>query len=166
MKLPISTIARWTARIVGTLILPLIVALAICEGVPNPFALSIRETLLFIALVTMIVGQIAAWKWEGIGGLLILSGFAFFAVVDGRIPFNIVFGPWLLTGLLYLACGWRKSRAASLSSPSQSTAFGSSRLRADVRGGLMDLGCGEKSKSPRVSWLHVTPPMVNRIQLS
>jgi len=67
-------------------------------------------------MLMMIIGQIAAWKWEGIGGLLILSGFVFFSIVNHRISINIVFGPWLLTGLLYLACGWMKNKVAGSSS--------------------------------------------------
>ncbi len=110
MNLPISTIARWTARINGALILALILALAIGEGVPNPLHGSIRENLLTVAMLTMIVGQIVAWKWERIGGLLVLGAFVLFAVVNHRVPLNIVFVPWLLTGLLYLACGWRRAR--------------------------------------------------------
>ena len=56
------------------------------------------------AILTMMVGLVVAWKWEGIGGVLILGGFAFLSIVNHRISINIVFGPWLLTGLIYLAC--------------------------------------------------------------
>jgi len=104
MKLPIPTVARWTARIVGTLILALILALAIGEGVhPVQMFESLRVGLLTVAMLTMIVGQIAAWKLEFVGGSLILGSYILFAVVIHGVPFNIVFGPWLLTGLLYLA---------------------------------------------------------------
>jgi len=111
--------ARWTARTIGTLLLLLIAIFAMGEGMPNPLSLSIRELLLFAAILSMIVGQIAAWKWEGIGGVLILGGFAFFCIVNHGIPLNIVFGPWLLTGLIYLGC-WcmKRSAANSTSSPS------------------------------------------------
>ena len=51
--------------------------------------------LLFVAMLTMVAGLIAAWKWERIGGLLILGGLAFFAVVNHGIRFNVVFGPML-----------------------------------------------------------------------
>jgi len=112
-ELPVLTVARWTARILGTLLLLLIAVFAIGEGLPNPLILSQREILLFIAMLTMIVGQIAAWKWEGIGGLLIVGGFAFFSIVNHRISINIVFGPWLVMGLIYFGCGWIKRRAAS-----------------------------------------------------
>jgi hypothetical protein len=100
-------VARWTARIGGSLILALIVVLAIGEGVPNPLRLPIREQLLSIALLTMIVGLIVGWKWEGVGGLLILGGFAFFAVVNRGVKLNVVFAPMLAVGLIYLGCGWR-----------------------------------------------------------
>jgi len=112
------TTVRWTARIIGTLLLLLIAVFAIGEGLPNPLILSPREILLFAAIAMMLVGLIVAWKWEGIGGLLILGGYIFFAVVNHGAPFNIVFGPWLLTGLLYLACGLMKSKAARPSSRS------------------------------------------------
>ena len=114
--LPILTVARWTARVIGTLLLLLIAVFAIGEGMPNPLTLNSRENLLSVALLTMIVGQIAAFKWEGIGGLLILSGFVFFSVVNHRISINIVFGPWLLTGMIFLGCWWMKRKSAGASS--------------------------------------------------
>jgi hypothetical protein len=109
-----ATILRWTARILGTLLLVLIAAFAIGEGVPNPLHGSVAENLLTAAFLAMIVGQIAAWKWEGIGGLLIVGSLALFAVVSHGVPLNVIFGPWLLTGLLHLACwvlGGRSGRA-------------------------------------------------------
>ena len=38
----------------------------------------IQVNLLFAAMLTMMVGLVIAWKWEGIGGLLIPGGLAFF----------------------------------------------------------------------------------------
>ncbi len=105
----ILTVARWTARLLGTAILVLIVAFAIGEGLPNPLAQPLAVNLLFAAMLTMMVGLVLAWKWEGIGGLLILGGLAFFAIVNHGVPLNIIFVPWLLTGLLYLGCGWMKA---------------------------------------------------------
>jgi hypothetical protein len=107
-----ATILRWIARILGTLLLITIAAFAIGEGVPNPLHGSTAENLLTTAFLTMIVGQIAAWKWEGIGGLLIMGGFGLFAIVNHGVPLNVVFGPWLVTGLLYLACWWLKGKKA------------------------------------------------------
>ena len=71
----IVTVLRWTARILGVALLLLVAAFAIGEGVPNPLAMSVRESLLTLGLLTMLVGQVLAWKSEGIGGLLIVGGF-------------------------------------------------------------------------------------------
>ena len=103
----ILTMLRWTARVVGIALLILIATFAVGEGVPNPLAMSVLENLLTIGILTMLVGQLLAWKWEGLGGLLIVGGFALFAIVNHGISFNIVFGPWLATGLMYLICWWR-----------------------------------------------------------
>jgi hypothetical protein len=59
----------------------------------------------------MIVGQIIAWKGEGIRGLLILDGFALFTIVNHSVSLSEVFGPWLAAGLLYLLCWWKTSKA-------------------------------------------------------
>lgn len=48
--------------------------------------------VLFAAMLTMLVGLGIAWKWEGIGGLLILGGLALFAVANHGVNLNLVFG--------------------------------------------------------------------------
>jgi hypothetical protein len=101
------TVVRWIARVVGIALLGLIVVIAIGEGVPNPLRMSFQENLLGIGILAMLIGQIVAWRWEGIGSLLILGGFALFVTVNHGVRLNVVFGPWLVTGLLYLVCWWR-----------------------------------------------------------
>ena len=114
---------RWTARIVGTAILALVVAIAIGEGLPNPVGQSLDVNLLSVAMLTMMVGLIVAWKWEGVGGLLILSGWAFFAVVNHGVRFNVVFGPLLVTGIMYVVCWWA-SRSPTLPRTGSASASG------------------------------------------
>ena len=46
-------------------------------------------------MLTMIVGPIVAGKWESVGGILLVGGFAFLTVVNDGIPFNAVFTPML-----------------------------------------------------------------------
>jgi hypothetical protein len=41
---------------------------------------------------TILVGLHVAWKWEGVGGLLILGGFAFFAIVKTKCPVRRILG--------------------------------------------------------------------------
>ena len=106
----IITVLRWTARAIGTALLGLIAVFAVGEGVPNPLHESFRENLLGVGILTMLIGQVVAWKREGIGSLLILGGFVLFSIVNPGIRLNpslVVVGPWLVTGLLYLICWWR-----------------------------------------------------------
>ncbi len=98
-------VLRWTARILGFLVLLLIAAFAVGEGVPNPLAQPPTVNLLFAAFLTMVVGLLVAWKWESTGGILILGGLGLFAVVNHGFRFNLVFGPILAVGLLHLLCG-------------------------------------------------------------
>lgn len=106
----ILTVVRWTARAIGIGIVGLIAILAIGEGGPNPFAMSLRENLLGLALLTMTLGLLVGWKWEGAGGILILGGFAWFAIVNGRFQLNALMVVWLGVGVLYLICWWRNRR--------------------------------------------------------
>ena len=50
--------------ILGTAILALIAAFAIAEGLPNSLNQPLDVNLTFVAIVTMIVGLVAAWKWS------------------------------------------------------------------------------------------------------
>lgn len=52
----------------------------------------------------LLIGLVLAWKWEGVGSLLILSALGLFATADEPFLLNIVVAPWLVTGLSYLVC--------------------------------------------------------------
>jgi hypothetical protein len=103
-------VSRWTARTIGIPLFALLVPLAMGDGVPNPLTASRREILFATVVLTMLFGLILAWKWEGIGGLLILGGLVLFATANEAFLLNIVFAPWLITGLLYLVCWVGKPR--------------------------------------------------------
>jgi hypothetical protein len=77
----------------------------------DPLAQLLRAKLLFAAVLTLVVSLIAAWKWEGIGGLFILGGLAFLVILTGDFPPNVIFWPTLVVGLIYLGCGWRRDRS-------------------------------------------------------
>jgi len=103
-------ILRWTARVIGALIVLLIAALAVGEGVPNPLHQPTVVNFSFVALLVMLAGQVTAWWREGTAGALVLGGMAAFAVANHGVKINAVFVPMLLTGVLYLFCGWSARR--------------------------------------------------------
>ena len=112
------TLLRWTARGIGTALLVLFAIIATGEFRPNLLAvlpaIPLRENLLGTALLAMLVGQILAWKWEGIGGVLILGALALFVTVNPGVHINsslLVVGAWVATGLLYSACWWKEPKA-------------------------------------------------------
>lgn len=100
----IVVVSRWTARTISLPPFVLVIVLTLGDGVLNPLAASLRENLFGTVALTLLVGLVLAWKWEGAGGLLILAGLALFAVADHGTLLSIVFAPWPVTGLLHLVC--------------------------------------------------------------
>jgi len=103
-------VSRWTARAIAIPLFALLVLLTMGDGVPNPLTASRRETLFGVVALTMLMGCVLAWRWEGVGGLLILGSLVLFAAADEPFLLNIVLAPWLVMGLLYLVCWMRNGR--------------------------------------------------------
>ena len=58
---------RWTARIVGALLVLMVIAIAIGEGMPNPFTQPFDVQLGFFALALIVLGILVGWRWDGRG---------------------------------------------------------------------------------------------------
>ena len=106
----IATILRWTARILGTLFVSLILVFAVGEGVPHPSMLTARDKLMFLALGVMLTGLVLAWKWAGIGGLLALVGYLLFCGMGGRRTILSPFMAGGVAGCLHLLVWWVSDR--------------------------------------------------------
>ena len=96
---------RWTARILGTLLVLMIVLFAVGEGMPNPFTQPISVQIGFLALALLVIGILGAWRWELAGGTLSLVGWSLFVVAVMHPPrgLNWFVGALALSGLLYVA---------------------------------------------------------------
>jgi len=70
-----AVVGRWTARILGMLMVLLFFTLAFAEGLPAPSDLTTIEKLQFLGMVMLILGLLLAWKSEGFGGLLSVAAF-------------------------------------------------------------------------------------------
>ena len=103
-------VLRWTARAIGIVILLLLVFgnLLKYDGDLPDFLLGIspRESPILMGELIIAIGLIVAWKWEGLGSILILGGAAFLTIVNYGLRAE-VFVPLLLTVLLFLCCWWR-----------------------------------------------------------
>ncbi len=74
----IAALCRWTARVIGTLLVLLIVMIGIGEGMPNPFTQPPAVQVGFLALALLMIGILAGWRWELPGGVISLAGWCLF----------------------------------------------------------------------------------------
>ena len=100
----LATLCRWTARILGILLLSLIVLLAIGEGMPNPLTQPLEVQVGFLALGLLLIGILAGWRWELAGGLMSLAGWFIFVlgVCKPQRGINSFIFALALPGALYL----------------------------------------------------------------
>jgi hypothetical protein len=115
---------RWTARIIG--IPNGLVWLSQVPGIMDHSSIPLPISLQVALLVTPLLGVIIAWRWEQIGGaILIVCALLFWTlpqIAEGRVPM-LTTGDWillpgLLAGTLFLICRSRtkpKGPATSIS---------------------------------------------------
>lgn len=103
-------ILRWFARIVGMLLAAFVFLLAVGEGL-NPAKLTLEESLMMLGFLATWVGFILGWKWEGIGGVLVIAGLAWHCLFEYVFRGTLFLGFWValpaLPGVLFLIYWWR-----------------------------------------------------------
>jgi hypothetical protein len=118
---------RWMARLCAILAVVLIVAMQL---VPDPAtgtfaAPTIEQAILALFMPgLLVVGFILAWRWETLGGALIIASFPLFVlaiwVLQGTwLPVGVVALMWLLLGLpgvLFWLSAWLRNRPNTLDS--------------------------------------------------
>ena len=77
-----ATIFRWTARVLGIVMVGFSLIIAIGEGVPNPFTQSFVIGLGFLALALVLIGILLAWRWELLGASISIVGWVLFVVAE------------------------------------------------------------------------------------
>ena len=101
----LAAVCRWTARIVGTLLVLMCVIIAIGEVMPNPLTQPMSVQVGFLALALIMIGILGGWRWELAGGTLSLVGWSLFVVAVMHPPrgLNWFVAALALPGLLYVA---------------------------------------------------------------
>lgn len=106
---------RYLAHLFNILLIFAVILLALGETFPNSFNLASREFLLTSSLLVILAGLFSAWKWEGIGGILIIVGFLVFIIINSifsdYLKLGISFLLFPLTGLLFLVCCFGESKS-------------------------------------------------------
>jgi hypothetical protein len=103
---PAAVIGRWTARIAGTLMALFFLAFFVGEGFPNIFRLPWRESLSVLTISAVVAGLLLAWKWEGLGGALVLAAVGLMPLIGMTRGIGFFLVPAAI-GLLHLVCWWR-----------------------------------------------------------
>ncbi len=95
---------RWTARIVGTLLVAICGFIAIGQGIPNPTTQPILVQIGFLALALIATGILAAWRWELTGAIISLTGWSMFVLaVCSPTRLNSFVFALAFPGVLYLS---------------------------------------------------------------
>lgn len=109
---------RWMARGLGVLLILLTLFFFLGErvsggGMASLLVMDLCEGCLSVSLLMSLIGTVVAWRWEGIGALLIVGSTLLFQSVDAITSGYWQFGPldplFYLVGLLFLWTWWRTS---------------------------------------------------------
>ena len=108
------TILRWTTTIAGSAVALLILAIFVGESAsgdpPNPLEMSGPEVIKFFGIILALAGLVLAWRFEMLGGLLVLAGLTTFMLIEKELWINWIFGLLGLVGLTHVLCGVVRGR--------------------------------------------------------
>lgn len=98
------TLARWTARLLGTLGIALVVPFVLADGLPPVARQPAGVQLTFVAGFLLLCGFGVGWWREGTAALLVGLGWTMFCVSESEpaLAFHVV----LLIAALYALCWW------------------------------------------------------------
>ena len=142
-------VARWTARVLGTLLFLFYAVFILAEGLPPIASQPEGVQLNFVALGLMLAGFAAGWKREGTASLLIASGWTLWHISEGSPRWNVFQTP-LPVAALYGFCWWalrgRRTNVVAMTVIILATILGLGRLfvptNVFVRGGVLDSRTG------------------------
>lgn len=107
-------VLRWIARIWSSLAFAVILMFVLGEGLPKPADLSSMRSIMLLSLLATWLGLPVGWRWERLGGSLIVGGMVAFhsfnVLESGHFPRGWVFGFLAAPGVLFLICGWSRHR--------------------------------------------------------
>jgi hypothetical protein len=100
----LAAVCRWTARIIGTLLVLSIVIIVIGERMPNPLTQPTRGQIICLAMALIMIGILIGWRWELAGGIMSLAGFCLASVRlnNSSIGLTCFYFTLALPGALYV----------------------------------------------------------------
>lgn len=110
-------ILRWTARLLGMVLLAIFCAFFLGEGHPPFLPLSVATMESYLLMLSL-AGLLVALRYEALGGMLGMAGCIGFYLADfaasgcHRLPGGWVFPLLFVTPALYLLTWWRERTGA------------------------------------------------------
>ena len=107
-KKQIAKIIRLIARIWGSLLLLFVLVMVGGElvehlsGKPQFFIDSVSDLIGVLFFPVFCIGVGVAYKWEGLGGLIIIGAIIITQIVDGRLTLDLLTALFATSGLLFL----------------------------------------------------------------
>jgi tRNA A-37 threonylcarbamoyl transferase component Bud32 len=156
--------ARWTARVLGTLLLAFYGFFVLAEGLPPLASQPEGVQLNFAALSLMLMGFVVGWKRDGPAALLIASGWTLWQISGGQLRWNLFQTP-LPVGLLYAFCWWatrgRKTGTVVAVSAGLATVLGAGMVllpaNVHIRGVVRDAATGQPVPHAELAVLRQPP---------
>lgn len=94
-------IIKWVSRIFGLSLIGVFIFFASAEGLPSVSELTSKEIMVSIAILIMMAGVLLGFWKDLIGSIVILTGYVFFSILEGKIFAGPVFPQFLIVALLY-----------------------------------------------------------------
>ena len=114
----LAGVLRWTARVVGSLIIVYVLLHVIGNGIPSLRGLTAEEAVLWGGFVLSIAGFAMIWRWELVGGIVAVAGIAIFYAVEfinsGSFPGGWVLPLFFLPGLCSITCWMVERRGVNI----------------------------------------------------
>ncbi len=122
MNTKMRKILRWIARIWASLMAAMILFIfigdAAADGIGPIFHLTFREILMMAAFLIVFVGLVLAWKWERLGGWMIVGGMLAFYSLDfafsGAFPRGATFLIIAMPGILFLISFYANNKSEAI----------------------------------------------------
>lgn len=94
-------ITRWLARFLGVFLFLFFVWFAIEFGIDNPANLCPQLLRLFIAHIIMMIALLVVWRFEFLGGVILIITYIYFSIVNHTFWTNSIYPIFFFIGILH-----------------------------------------------------------------
>ena len=106
-------LVSWTARIIGLIRVLIFIWIVLAFLVDPDFGVPqdvlAAERIGFTGVMLIMTGLLVAWKWDGIGALMIFIGYTTFTIVIFNM-LRFAFTIFPIIGAMHGWCWWKKKR--------------------------------------------------------